>query len=99
MPAVIATAFEHCEPGGRVLQSGECAAVEVRPSAQVIHREVTYLGSWFYASEDYPDMLRLVGEGLDVGRLLTHTLPAEQAQDAVDAFLGGESGKVVLRWA
>jgi threonine dehydrogenase-like Zn-dependent dehydrogenase len=98
VPAVIESAFERCEPGGTLLQSGECAAVQVRPSAQVIHREITYTGSWFYAAEDYPAMLEMVAGGLDVGRLRTHVVAADDAQSAVDAFLGGESGKVVLTW-
>jgi threonine dehydrogenase-like Zn-dependent dehydrogenase len=99
VPAVIEAAFERCEPGGTLLQSGECAAVQVRPSAQVIHREVTYMGSWFYAAEDYPAMLDLVAGGLDVGRLRTHVVGADDAQSAVDAFVGGSSGKVVLTWS
>lgn len=98
VPAVIQGAFARCEPGGTVLQSGECARVELQPSAQVIHREVSYAGSWFYATEDYPSMLAMVESGLEVGRLVTHTLPAERAQEAVDAFVSGESGKVVLQW-
>ena len=98
VPAVITSAFGHCEPGGRVLQSGECGSVELQPSAQVIHREITYLGSWFYASQDYPQMLAMVADGLDVAKLLTHVVAAADAQSAVDAFVGGESGKVVLAW-
>ena len=72
--------------------------MQVHPSAQVIHREVTYMGSWFYAAEDYPAMLAMVTDGLDVARLRTHVVAAADAQSAVDAFVGGESGKVVLTW-
>jgi len=97
--AVVRSSFDRCEPGGTVLQSGECSAVEINPSANVIHKEITYVGSWFYGAEDYPSMLALVGSGLDVGRLVTHTVNADRAQDGVDAFVSAESGKVVLRWS
>lgn len=98
VPAVIAAAFERCEPRGTVLQSGECASVTIHPSRDVIHREIAYLGTWFYGREDYPAMLRLVEEGLDVGALVTHRVLATEAQGAIDDFLAGQAGKVVLRW-
>ena len=76
----------------------ECAAVELSPSAQIIHREIAYLGSWFYGAEDYPTMLALAAGGLDVGRLVTHTVTADRVQEGVDAFVSTESGKVVVQW-
>ena len=97
-----AEAVEECfrvvAKGGVVLQSGECSRAEFSPSA-VISREITYVGSWFYAREDYDDILRIQELGLRGERLVTHELPADDAADAYEAMLSAESGKVVLRWS
>jgi threonine dehydrogenase-like Zn-dependent dehydrogenase len=97
-PEGVRAALDAVACGGTVLQSGECSRVEVSPSEQLVRREVTWTGSWYYASEDYPEMLRLQAAGLDAAALVTHELPAGHAQEAVDAFLSGDTGKVVLRW-
>ncbi len=94
----IALAFDTAQAGGTVLQSGECSAVTINPSRSIIHREVNYVGSWYYTTSDYPQMLRLFSEGLDIASLITHEVAAEDAADAVAAFLDARSGKVILRW-
>ncbi len=99
LAACVQQALDAVRAGGTVLQSGECPAVEVRPSAQIVHREVAYIGSWFYGRADYPAMLDLYRDGLPIDKLVTHELPAERAQEGVDAFLSAASGKVVLRWS
>ncbi|MEN3284459.1 MAG: hypothetical protein V7607_5599 [Solirubrobacteraceae bacterium] len=98
-PDCIAQGLELVDDGGVVLQSGECHAdVPINPSDTLIRREVTYTGSWYYASEDYPAMLEMVARGLPLERLCTHDVDAADAQDAIADFLEGRSGKVILRW-
>ena len=94
----VGDAFRAVAKGGTVLQSGECGHAEFSPSL-VISREVTYVGSWFYATEDYPVILDLQEGGLRGERLITHEMPADDAADAYEAMLSTESGKVVLRWS
>ena len=84
--------------GGSVLQSGECAEATINPSAQLIRKEVTYTGCWYFTHDDYPVMRQLWDDGLPVAKLRTHDLPAADAQAAFDAFTSAESGKVVLHW-
>ena len=98
LPACVARAFDLAASGGTVLQSGECASAPIRPSHDIVHREVTYAGAWYYATEDYPDMVRIESQGLGIRRLVTDELPARDAQLAFDRFFGGDAGKVVLRW-
>jgi L-iditol 2-dehydrogenase len=98
VPDCIAQAFDVVATGGAVLQSGECPKVEVSPSDTFIRREVTYTGAWFYADEDYPDMVRLYEEGLPVRRMVTHEFPADEIGDAYRTFVSKESGKVLLNW-
>jgi len=84
--------------GGTVIQSGECGELVFSPSATLVRREVTYTGCWYFTSKDVAFLHTLHAEGLDVGPLATHVVPAERAQEGVDAFVGATSGKVVLTW-
>jgi threonine dehydrogenase-like Zn-dependent dehydrogenase len=81
-----------------VLQSGECSAAEIDPSAALIRREVTYTGVWYYADEDFPEMVRLYREGLPVARMVTHEFAAADIAEAYRCFVSKRSGKVVLSW-
>lgn len=97
-PESVALALKTVVRGGTVLQSGECLSAEISPSL-LLFREIAYVGGWYYASEDWPEMLRLFRAGLDLRRLVTHDVPADRAPDAYAHFLSSASGKVVLRWA
>ena len=63
-----------------------------------LDREITYTGSWYYASEDYASMIDLVRRGLPLRSLCTHEVAAPEAQAAITDFLDARSGKVILRW-
>lgn len=98
-PACIAQAFELVEDGGTVLQSGGCRTeISIHPSKTFIRREITYTGSWYYATEDYPDMCDLWTDGLPLSRMCTHDVAAADAQPAITDFLDGNSGKILIRW-
>jgi L-iditol 2-dehydrogenase len=97
-PESIEFSLETVGVGGTVLQSGECPMVQVSPSDTFIRREITYTGSWYYADEDYPEMVRLYEGGLPLEQLATHTFPAEEIDKAYQRFVARESGKVLLLW-
>jgi L-iditol 2-dehydrogenase len=100
IPACIKQALACCESGGTVLQSGECEThIEVSPSEDFIRREITYTGGWYYADEDFPEMVRLYKAGLPVDTMLTDELPASEVAEAYRRFVSKESGKVVIRWS
>ena len=90
------TSFALVRQQGIVYQVGEMEEATINPSAVFIRREVIMMGSWYYTSSDWPQMLAAHEEGLPYDRLITHTLPFDQAQQAYDTFVSGESGKVVL---
>ena len=54
------------------------------------------LGSWHYHRAEWPELLAAVAAGLPADRLVTHTFPFAQADAAYRAFVGGETGKVIL---
>jgi threonine dehydrogenase-like Zn-dependent dehydrogenase len=98
-PSVIRESFGLAADGGAVLQSGEChVEVGIIPSEVLVRREVSYIGSWYYATEDYGMMCRLVAGGLPLGRLLTHRVAAADAQGPISEFLDANTGKVALVW-
>lgn len=98
-PESIAYALGAVDRGGTVLQSGECdTEVPIVPSDVLIRREVTYTGSYYYASEDYPRMLDLHSRGLPLASLCTHDVVADEAEGAISEFLAGNTGKVIIRW-
>lgn len=99
LPACIELALELVADEGTVLQSGECEdLVPMSPSNTFIRREITYTGSWYYADEDYPEMVRLYEEGLAVSRLVTDVFPAKDVLAAYEKFVSKRSGKVLLDW-
>jgi len=99
IPACIGQALDVVRRGGTVLQSGLCGCVEVSPTNTFVVREVVYTGTWYYADEDYPEILRLYAEGLPAASLITHDFPADDVGAAYrHAFVSKDSGKVVLDW-
>lgn len=99
VPGVVEAAFELVDSSGRVIQSGECnRPISLVPSTVVVHKEVAYVGSWFYAGEDLPYMSELINRGLDLRALCTDEVPASEAQSAISRFLDGQTGKVVITW-
>ena len=100
VPAAVEGAFELVDSSGLVIQSGECQApVRLIPSDLVVHREVTYTGSWFYASEDYPFMTGLLAPtGCRCATSAPTRCAPEDAQAAFGDFVNGLTGKVVVRW-
>lgn len=84
--------------GGTVVCIGEQGPVPVSPSAHLIRRDVTLMGSWFYHFSEFPAMLGLYRDGLAVGELVTHHLPFAQAPEGFRQFSAGVTGKVVLEY-
>ena len=96
-PETVAMAFEACKCAGKVGIVGEQPEASFNPSRDLIHKELTVYGAWYWRRSEFFEMARLVREGLDVKRLISHELPLEQAQTGYDLMASGESGKVILR--
>lgn len=81
---------------GTVMAVGEQGDVPISPSAELIRRDITLMGSWFYHYSEYPAMLDLYRRGLPIGRMITDHLPLVEAQAAFSKFANGQAGKVML---
>ncbi|MBI2939378.1 MAG: zinc-binding dehydrogenase [Chloroflexi bacterium] len=81
---------------GKVGFVGENSALTINPSKQIIHKELTVVGSWYFTSADYHEILALYRRGYRVDHLITHRFPIEQADLAYRTFAAGETGKVLI---
>ena len=84
---------------GTLFQVGEMNEATFNPSTAFIRKEITMMGSWYYTSADWNEMLALHHAGLPYQKLITHVFPFAQAQEAFDIFASSRSGKVILTYA
>jgi propanol-preferring alcohol dehydrogenase len=95
-PETAALALQAVATAGRVMFLGEQPRIEISPSRDLIRRDITVMGSWFYHFGEHPEMLRLYRSGLPVERLISHRFPRSKAAEAYRLFAAGETGKVIL---
>jgi threonine dehydrogenase-like Zn-dependent dehydrogenase len=95
-PATVRQAIDLAPRGGVVFLNGECGEDCINPSRDLIRRDITVVGSWFYHYGEFPAMLALHRNGLRVGDLVTHRYALADAPAAYTAFAAGRTGKVLL---
>ena len=83
--------------GGTVACCGENREVNLHVGTDLIRRDITLFGSWFFHFREIPDMLDLVRRGLAVEKLVTHHFPLAHIGDAYAAFAAGRVGKPAIR--
>ncbi|MFE7172639.1 L-idonate 5-dehydrogenase [Streptomyces sp. NPDC057616] len=98
-PAALGPVLRSTARGGTLVQVGNLPGTAV-PAVlgDLVTREITWVGSFRFA-EEIDDALRALGDGLDVGPLITHRFPLERAEEAlsVAADPAAGSSKVMLR--
>lgn len=97
-PETTRQCFRAVRRGGTVWFSGEQNADIISPSRDLIHRDITAAGAWFYHFHEFADMLALYRAGLPVQKLITHTFPLNRAPEAYSLFAAGKTGKVLLEY-
>ncbi len=83
---------------GKVGFVGENQQLTINPSKQIIHKELTIVGSVYYTPEDYQEILLLYRQGYRPEQFVTHRFPLAEADQAFRTFASGESGKVLLTY-
>ncbi|MHB1293505.1 MAG: zinc-binding dehydrogenase [Anaerolineae bacterium] len=96
LPATTTLALESAATHARVALVGEKPEATIRPSPQVIHKELTVIGSFYFSGPDYWHILDLHERGLSLEGLVTHRFRLDQAVEAFTTFASGRSGKVLL---
>lgn len=94
-PATIQAAFSSLRRGGRLVVLGYTGEKVALPMGKLMYHEMSVLGTLGCGGGDYPDIVRMAATGrLDLGRVVSGTLPLEEINDGLDRLRRGEG----LRW-
>jgi len=97
-PGTVATCFAAVRCGGTVVFNGETRAKVLSPSADFIRKDVSAVGTWYFQSCEFPEMVSLVRRGLKPEVLISHRFEASEAPTAFRMVSEGKTAKAVLRW-
>ncbi|WP_206447886.1 alcohol dehydrogenase catalytic domain-containing protein [Agrococcus sp. KRD186] len=82
---------------GRLAFVGEGGNVDVDVSEQVIHKQLTVIGSWVFGLDELAGVLSYVSErNVDLGALVTDVYDIDDAAAAFAVADGAASGKIVI---
>jgi len=95
-PETVKLALKLVGKAGIVMAVGEQGDVPVNIGGDLIRRDITLMGSWFYHYAEYPEMVDLYHRGLPVAKMITDHFPLTEAQAAFTKFANGQAGKVML---
>jgi L-iditol 2-dehydrogenase len=95
-PAATTAALESVRYWGKVLLIGEHDNATIKPSSQVLSKELTITGTRYFHHGDYDEALALLRKGFKPVRMLTHRFKLSEAPEAFQLFDQGKTGKVVL---
>jgi propanol-preferring alcohol dehydrogenase len=95
-PEGLALALRLAGKGGTVACCGENRDVTLHVGRDLIRRDLTLFGGWYYHYREYPEMLALYRRGLRVEKLISHRFPLERAAEAFAEFAAGRTAKAVL---
>jgi threonine dehydrogenase-like Zn-dependent dehydrogenase len=96
-PAGRLTAVDGARRWGRVAMVGEGGRLDLDVSSQVIHRNLTILGSWVTSRWRTAELLeRLVRWRLHPEVLVTHQFPLDRVAEAYEVADSGVAGKVAV---
>ncbi|MER5430019.1 L-idonate 5-dehydrogenase [Streptomyces sp. NPDC002588] len=100
-PAALGPVLRAAARGGTVVQVGNLPGTAA-PAVlgDLVTREITWIGSYRFV-EEIDEALGALGDGLDIGPLITHRFPLERAEEALAVAADPSSGssKVMLRLA
>jgi threonine 3-dehydrogenase len=97
--AAQAQAVALCAPAGRVVfVAHNQDPLAVRTLHDLIQQEKTLLGSEYFPIGEFESTHELLAAGeLDPAPIVTHSFSLDDIQEAFETFMGGNSGKVVVR--
>ena len=81
---------------GTLVLVGVSHQLTVNPWEHLISRESTVLGTRNFNTRHFPELCRLIEDGLPVLQTVTHRFPLRQADEAFALFASGECGKILI---
>lgn len=99
--AGITMAFELVKKHGIVAQIGETDEITINPSDHLIHKKVTYLGSWSFKTWEWPEIADFIIDKIGNDRaeeIISHRYPLEEelVNEAFEKFDNRETQKVIF---
>jgi 2-desacetyl-2-hydroxyethyl bacteriochlorophyllide A dehydrogenase len=92
-------ALDCVKPHGRVAFIGECKETTIRPSQQLIRKQITVMGSWYFPIQEFDEIAEfIVRKNLPVEKLVTHKFKIEEAEEAFRLFDERKTEKAVFVW-
>jgi L-iditol 2-dehydrogenase len=90
-------ALDSTRPLGRVAFVGESRETTIRPSDQLIRKELTLIGSWYFNVSEYEEIVDVLTRGnIDLERLATHRFHIDDAETAFRLFDERKTEKAVF---
>lgn len=96
-PAGQNMALDCTRPLGRVAFIGELRETTIRPSDQLIRKQLTLIGSWYFNIAEYEEIVDvLVDRHINLERLATHRFSIDEAETAFRLFDERKTEKAVF---
>ncbi|MED3965960.1 zinc-binding dehydrogenase [Niallia taxi] len=84
---------------GRVAFIGESKETTIKPSAQLIRKQITVMGSWYFPIQEFDEITEfIIRKKLPVEKLVTHRFKLEEAETAFRLFDERKTEKAVFIW-
>jgi len=98
-PVAENTILDALRPHGRAAFIGEGKEVTIKPSEQLIRKQVTVMGSWYFPIFEFDEITRFImNKNLPVEKLVSHTFKIEEAEQAFRMFDERLTEKAVFVW-
>ena len=81
---------------GRVGFIAEKKSATIKPSDQVIRKELSMAGAWYFTNAEFFEQVEFYRRGLSLDGIITHRYTLDEAPEAYRMFRAGETGKVVF---
>ena len=96
-PAAQNMALDSVRRLGRVAFVGESRETTIHPSDQLIRKQLTLIGSWYFNIAEYEEIIAvLTGKHIDLERLATHRFSIDEAETAFRLFDERKTEKAVF---
>lgn len=96
-PAGQNMALDAARPFAKVAFVGESRETTIRPSEQLIRKQLTLMGSWYFGIAEYAEIADiLVEKNIDLSILATHTFSLDEAPEAFRMFDERKTEKAVF---
>ena len=90
-------ALDATAPMGKVAFVGEAKATTINPSEQLIRKQLSVFGSWYFPIAEYADIVAAIRDhDIDLERLATHTFSLAEAGTAFRMFDARQTEKAVF---